>query len=98
MAKKEKPQVREIEDILSNPSDKAKLQGFIDEAARCKQLIADQNESIKGIREVAVEEIGINPKLFNSLVKVSFDGSSMETKATINSLDTAIAILFGTEE
>jgi hypothetical protein len=97
MAKKEKPQFVSIETIWNNPNDRAKLQGYIDEAVRCKLLIADQNESIKGIKEVAAEEIGLQPKLFSSLVSISLNHSYLEKKDEIDQLDSAISMLFDLE-
>jgi hypothetical protein len=89
-----KPEFVSIETILNNPADKAKLVGYIDEAVRCKLKIADENESIKGIKEVAAEEIGLKPKLFSSLVSISLNNSYLEKKDEIDQLDSAIAMLY----
>jgi len=90
---KNKPQVRDIEDILNNASDRAKLQNFIDEAVRCKQKVADENESIKGLREEAVEKIGIEPKMFNALTKLFFNNDFAEKRADLEKLENAIDLL-----
>jgi len=94
MAKKEKPAIVSIEAILANPSDKSKLMTFLEEAVRCKLRIADEMEAIKGLREEAAEKLGLESKLFNQLVKVSFNNSYSETKAEISALESAIEILF----
>lgn len=94
MAKKEKPSIVSIEAILANPSDKSKLMTFLEEAVRCKLRIADEMEAIKGLREEATEKLGLESKLFNQLVKVSFNNSYSETKAEISALESAIEILF----
>lgn len=89
---------RNIEDIINNASDRNKLQNFIDEAVRCKLRIADENESFKAIKEEAAEQLEVAPKLFNQLVKISFDNSYLETKANISALDSAIDLLFSQGE
>lgn len=89
---------RNIEDVIANPADKHKLQNFIDEAVRVKLRIADENESFKGIKDEAVEQLEVNPKLFNQLVKISLNNSYSETRAEISALDSAIDLLFATGE
>lgn len=91
---KDKKQIVSIEAILANPSDKSKLVTFLEEAVRCKLRIADEMEAIKGLREEAGEKLGLESKLFNQLVKVSFNNSYSETRAEISALESAIEILF----
>lgn len=98
MAQKQKPVFVSIEAILANTSDKSKLLTFIEEGVRCRLRIADENEAIKGLREEAAEKLGLEPKLFNQLVKVAFNSSYTETKAEISALESAIEILFGDKE
>lgn len=93
-----KHEIVSIEAILANSSDRSKLQSYLDEAVRCRLRIADENEAIKGIREVALEKLGLEPKLFNQLVKVSFNSSYSETRAEISALESAIEILFGDKD
>ena len=95
--KKEKPQIREIEDILNNPSDKSKLQNFLDEGVRCKTRVADENEAIKDLRETAKEDLGLDPKLFNQLVQIGFKNNYLEKQHEMSALDSAIEILFNKE-
>lgn len=85
-----KKQFTEISDILKNKSQRAKLQSFIDEAVRCKTKILDENESIKGLRDSAVEELGIQPKMFSALVSLFFNNNFDEKLAEIGELETAI--------
>lgn len=87
-----------VEAILANSSDRSKLQNFLDEAVRCKMRMADENESIKVLREEAAEKLGLEPKLFNQLVKVAFNSSYSETRAEISALESAIEILFGDKD
>ena len=91
--KKEKPEARRIEDILNNSADRKKLQNFIDEAVRCKVRMADEQESFKGIRDVAVEEIGIEGKMFNQLTALFFNNNFTEKQAELEKLETAIELL-----
>lgn len=83
-----------IESILNNPSDKSKLVVFLNQAVEHKQRIALENDGIKTLRQDAAETIGLEPKLFNQLVRVSFNNSFTETKAEISALESAIEILF----
>ena len=95
MAKKEKPQVRRLDDIVNNTADRAKLQNLLDEAVQCKVKIADQNESIKGIREDAFEAVGISPKMFNQLLGIWYNRNFEEKQEELNSLDSAIQLMAG---
>ena len=89
----------DITSIFNNPVAKNKLQTYIDEAVRCKQKILDENESIKGLREAAVEEIGIQPKMFNALVGTFFNNNFEEKREEHQQIVDAIdAILFASGE
>lgn len=91
--KKEKPEIRPIESIVNNPNDKAVLKNMLDEAARCKLRIADENTSIKDIRSAALDKIGLDPKLFGPLLAVVYNESYIEKRAEIETLDFAISSL-----
>ena len=92
-------QFTDIGDILRNPAQRSKLQNYIDEAVRCKQKILDENESIKGLRESAVEELGIQPKLFNSLVSLFFNNNFEQKRDELEQLEFAIdALVQNTDE
>jgi hypothetical protein len=97
MAKKTVDQ-RPIEAILSNSADNAKLQQFLDEAAKCKLRIADENSAIKDIRDEAVDKLGIAPKMFNNLLRIVYDNNAAEKKVELENLDFAICSLFGIED
>ena len=97
MAKREKPEIREITDIVANKADKVALHGFLDEAVRCKLKIADEQESIKLIREEALKQVGLDPKLFGSLVNIAYKNNYLETQSEIHSLDSAIELLFSND-
>ncbi len=89
---------RRIEDIMNNPVDRTALMNHIDEAVRCKQKIADENESIKGIVDAIKEKIAIEPKIFKALVNVSFKNNAAEKQHDLNALETAITALFSISE
>jgi hypothetical protein len=95
--KKEKPQIRQLEDILGNPSDKSKLESFLDEAVRCKTRMADENEALKDLRETAKEDLGLDPKQFNQLSAIAFKNNFLEKQAEFSALDFAIEALFNKE-
>jgi hypothetical protein len=98
MAKQQKTEVRSLEDILANSADRSKLQGFLDEGVICKQRIADQQESIKAIRDEALQQIGLAPKQFNQLLAISYGNNPFEKQSEMHALDIAIEILFGENE
>ncbi|MEM2159625.1 MAG: hypothetical protein QXN55_01570 [Candidatus Nitrosotenuis sp.] len=97
MAKQAKAEPRDLTSIINNPSDRIKLQNFVDEASNCMTRIADERLSIKDIRDEAIEKLGIDPKLFNFLVKTTFDNSSSEKKAEIEAFEVALNAFFNME-
>lgn len=80
----------DINDILKSEAKAKKLQAFIDEVVRCKQKILDENESIRALRESAVDELEIQPKMFNALVSLHFNNNFEEKREEIEQLDCAI--------
>lgn len=93
--KKQAPVQRDIGSILANPSDSAKLKGFLDEAVRCRVRMDDERLSLRGITEEANNQIGIENKLFNSLVRVLHQNSFDKTKEEVENLDIALEALHG---
>lgn len=89
-------QFTDVADILKNPSQRSKLQSFVDETVRCKTKILDENESIKGIREAAVEELGIQPKIFNSIVSLFFNNNFEQKREELEQMETVIETLMQT--
>lgn len=90
---KAKTETRRIDEILNNSKDRAVLQNFLDEAVRCKFRIADEQESIKAMREEAIEKTGIEGKMFNALVALFYNNNFDEKRAEIDKLETAIEML-----
>jgi len=64
---------RDIDEIMSMPTLKAKLGNLVDEAVQCKSKIAHEQENIKALRDAALEELGLKPQLFNSYVSAVFN-------------------------
>ena len=91
-----KKQFVEVTSIVAQPSQRAKLQNYIDEVVRCKTKILDQNETIKGLRESAVEELNIEPKMFNALVALYFNNNFEQKREEIEKLEAAINALMQT--
>lgn len=93
MPKVGKREIRPIEDILNNKSDRAKLQNFLDEAVRSKGRIAQEQEQLKAIKDAAIEDVGIEGKMFNQLTALFFNNNFSEKQAELEKLDTAIEML-----
>lgn len=64
---------RSIEEIMRDPSAKTKLQHLVDEAVQSKTKIAHEQSIIKGLRDAALEDLGLKPQLFNNFVAVTFN-------------------------
>ena len=82
-----------ITSILNSPSLRAKLQNYIDEAVRCKVKIMDENESIKTLKQAAVDDLQIDPKMFSHLTGLFFNNNFSEKHEELEQLDTAITML-----
>lgn len=75
-----KKQFVEVTTVLADATQRAKLQNYIDEVVRCKAKILDENETIKALRESAVEELNIEPKMFNALVSTFFNNNFQQKR------------------
>jgi hypothetical protein len=62
-------QPEQLATIPTSPEDKKKLKGFLSEASICLEKIKDQRDALKDIADVAKEEFGMKPKIFNKLAK-----------------------------
>ena len=81
---------RSIEDILKDPTLKAKLSNLVDEAVRCKIRIHMEQETIKDLRDVAKNDLSLNPKLFNYYVGMVFNNDYAARKENLDQLSTLI--------
>ena len=75
---------KDIGSIMKDPRLAATLSNYIDEAVTCKTAIATQQTHIKAIRDNALEEIGLNPKLFNAYVAASFNNDYTKRKQNLD--------------
>lgn len=90
-----KKQFVEVTTILKSPALKAKLQNYIDEAVRAKTKILDENENIKQLRDTAVDDLNIEPKMFNVLVGLYFNNNFDQKMAELDKLQSALLALTG---
>jgi len=81
---------RNIEDILKDPALKAKLNNLVDEAVRCKIRIQQAQETIKDLRDVAKNDLSLNPKLFNYYVGMVYNNDYAARKDNLDQLSTLI--------
>lgn len=85
----------EIRTILQSPAMKSKLQNYIDEILRSKSKILDEQEHIRGIRDAAVDDLSIEPKMLNSLVGMFFNNNFDQKLEELNKLEEAIRLIQG---
>lgn len=81
---------RDIDSIMKDPAAKAKLSNLIDEAVTCKSAIALQQQNIKVLREAALDDLQLNPKLFNAYVAAAFNNDYAQRR---ESLEEQVALL-----
>lgn len=86
---------KDINTIMRDPVARAELNSLIDEAVNHKVKIAELNQKIKLLREAAIDEIGINPKLFNAYVAASFNNDYLKRKAQLDEQVTMLEYLTG---
>ncbi len=81
---------RDINSIMKDPVERARLSSLIDEAIKAKKEIAKQQETIKGARAIAAEELKLNPKLFNAYLSAAFNN---DYTAKLDSLGQQVDLL-----
>lgn len=81
---------RDIQSIMKDPAAKAKLSNLVDEAVTCKSAIAMQQANIKVLRDVALDELQLSPKLFNAYVAAAFNNDYGQRK---EGLEEQVALL-----
>lgn len=91
-----KKQFVEVTTVIASPALRSKLQNYIDEVVRCKAKILDENESIKVLRDAAVEELNIEPKMFSALVGLYFNNNFEQKRDELEKLEAAITALMQT--
>ena len=88
-----KKQFVEIATVLQSPELKGKLQGFVDEVLKEKAAILDKQESIKVLRDRAVETLNIEPKMFNNIVSLYFNNNFEQKHDELEKLTQVIELL-----
>lgn len=81
---------RDIKSIMKDTAAKAKLSNLIDEAVTCKGAIAMQQQNIKVLREAALDDLQLSPKLFNAYVAAAFNNDYAQRK---DNLEEQVALL-----
>ena len=77
---------RSIQEIMKNPTWKAQLSNYVDEAVKCKTAIAVQQQNIKVLRDEALQGVGLKPSLFNAFVAASFNNDYAQRKEGLDEL------------
>ncbi len=85
----------EIRTILQSPAMRSKLQNYIDEILRSKSKILDEQEHIRSIRDAAVDDLSIEPKMLNSLAAMFFNNNFDQKLEELNKLEEAIRLIQG---
>jgi hypothetical protein len=90
-----KVKFRSIEEIMRDPKAKATLSNLVDEAVQCKQKIEAQQQIIKGLREAALEDLGLKPVLFNNYVGMVYNNDYQTRKDGLEQQLTLVELVMG---
>ena len=77
---------RDIKEIMEQPSMKATLTSYVDEAVKCKQNITHEQEQIKALRDHALDELGLKPAVFNAYVAMVYNNDYVQRKDKLEEL------------
>lgn len=86
---------RDISSIMKDPAAKAKLSNLIDEAVTCKSAIAMQQANIKVLRDAALEDLQLSPKLFNAYLAACFNNDFAQRKEGLEEQVTLLDAIMG---
>jgi hypothetical protein len=67
--------------LPSNPADRKKIKGMIEEAALCLQKMDDQRAALKDICDILKADYQINPKFAKKMAKDYYKNTFNETLA-----------------
>lgn len=74
--------------IPSNPADRQKLKGVVEEVARCLQRMDDERSAMKDILEAAKDDLGIPPKFTRKLARTYYKQNFKETQTENEDFET----------
>lgn len=77
---------REIKEIMEQPTMKAKLASFVDEAVKAKSKIRFEQENLKVLRDNAKDELGLKPNLFTAYVNLVVNNDYLEKKESLEQM------------
>lgn len=86
---------RDIKSIMADPKMRAKLSNLVDEAVTCKEKIARQNDNIKVLREAALKDLELSPKLFNAYVSAASNNDYGQRKDALTEQVTLLELVMG---
>lgn len=86
---------RSIEEIMRDPSTKAKLANLVDEAVQCKIKISHEQQNIKALKDAALEDLGIKPQLFSNYVAMVFNNDYQQRKEGLEQQLTLVEMILG---
>ena len=84
---------KDVTAILNNPADRRRLQQFLDESVVLKTQILDKQATIKSLRDSAADQLGIDPKMFTSMVSMLFNNNFAEKQDELERMQEAITSL-----
>lgn len=90
-----KSKFRSIEEIMRDPVSRAKLTNLVDDAVQCKQKIVYEQLNIKGLRDAALEDLGLKPALFNNYVGMVFNNDYETRKDGLEQQLTLVELVMG---
>jgi len=86
---------RDIASIMKDPAAKAKLSNLIDEAVTCKSAIDMQKENIKVLRDVALNDLQLSPKLFNAYLSACYNNDYAQRREGLEEQVTLLDAIMG---
>lgn len=92
---KKNSKFRPIQDIMKDPLLKTKLNNLVDEAVRAKQRIFLEQQTIKDLRDVARNDLSLNPKLFSYYAAAAFNNDYSARREHIEELGALIDTVIG---
>lgn len=88
-----KSKKRSIQEIMRDKSAKTRLQNLVDEAVKIKEKIHFEQENLKALRSTALEELGLEPKLFNNYVAMLVNNDYEQRKDGLEEQLTLVEIV-----